>query len=157
MVGYIPLYLTSELWKMAYDPSWFKWRWVGLLALNVVAFVLSFSYLRWGEVGKRLMRTPNLPKHVPIIRSLWIAIIGLLISIVSGLVIFDVAGLPMARVALVDAEKGPFFSTSAIPCTYAGFFGYIHLPVLFLFAPFALLVGVVLQIFWEEKPVTQTA
>ncbi|MCI0486516.1 MAG: hypothetical protein L0229_07935, partial [Blastocatellia bacterium] len=157
MVGYIPLFLTSELWKMAYDDKWFKWKWVGLLTLNAVAFVLSFSYLRWGEVGKRLIRSPNLPECIPIGRSLWIAFLGLLISIVSGLVILDLAGLPMARVALVDAEKGPFFKTSDIPCTYSGLFGDIHLPVLFLFAPFALLVGVILQIFWEEKPITQTA
>lgn len=163
MVGYIPLFLTSELWKMAYDKDWHwgYWKtWLGVpyvFFLNGIAVLLSFLYLRWGEVGKRLVRTPNLGQRIPILRALWLAIFGWMVSITSGLVILDIAGLPMARVALVDAEKGPYFTTSALPYTYAGLFGDIHLPVLFLFAPFALLVGVVLQIFWEEKPITQTA
>ncbi|HLG17152.1 MAG TPA: hypothetical protein VJH03_22060 [Blastocatellia bacterium] len=155
-VGYLPLFLTSELWKIVYPTvsengspgqPWWGSRWWGLFLLNLLAFVLAFFYLRW-EVGNRLARTPTLSKWVSIRRALWLTSFGWLVSVVMGLVILDIAGAPMARACLPG--NPPYTGT-------LGLAGNVHLKALFLFAPFALLVGVILQIFWEDKPITQTA
>lgn len=149
MVGYLPLFITSEVWKIAYDHKWWWREPKGLLLLNVIGAALVFSYLRW-EVSNRLARTPELYARVPIRRALWLTIYGWSVSVISGLVLFSITGNAMARACLTDSS-GQFTEGTLI------LFSHIHLSALFLFAPFALLIGVVLQIFWEDKPITHPA
>jgi hypothetical protein len=117
--------------------------------LNVIGAALAFIYLRW-EVGNRLARTQELSRWVPIRRALGLTIYGWLVSVISGLVFFSITGNAMAGACLADSQS-PFPEGTPI------LFSNIHLSALFLFAPFALLIGVVLQIFWEDKPITHPA
>jgi hypothetical protein len=57
----------------------------------------------------------------------------------------------MARACFADDKR--WLSETGTPVLFSN----IHLSALFLFAPFALLIGVVVQIFWEEKPITHPA
>jgi len=41
-----------------------------------------------------------------------------------------------------------------VPYMYTGLFGEIYLKGLLLLFPFALLIGVIVQVFWEEKSIT---
>lgn len=152
LVGYLPLFVTSELWKIAYDPMWPARRPLGIVMLNAIAGLLTFGYLRWA-VGNRLARTPGLSASVPVYRALWLTIYGWMVSVISGLIIFSLAGSAMARACLANAN-------GELPASAAGtlgLFGPLHLSSLFLFAPFALLVGIIVQIFWEEKSITHPA
>ena len=138
-VGYLPLFVTSALWELPYklQPSY-------RLGCAAGAVVLSFTYLLWLEVHKKLSKTQELSKWLSRWRAFWILVLGCVISSVIGLVILDVVGGPLGRA-----------SYKGIPCGVTGIFGVIHWPILLFFAPFALLIGVILQIFWEEKPITQ--
>jgi hypothetical protein len=143
-VGYLPLLLTAELWHIPYEFRDGKpIVWWAIVFFNVVVFILSFAYLRWFEVAKKLARTPELPKWLSFRRAAWILILGVLISYVSGSVVLDLVGGPLGRA-----------SYAAIPHGASGLVGELHRPVLYLFSPLALLIGVVLQVFWEEKPLT---
>lgn len=153
MVGYLPLFLTSELWKIVYpksqDQQWWGSQCWGIFLLNFISASIAFLYLRW-EVANRLVRTPGLSRWAPIRRAFWLTILGLLFSIALGLAVFDVIGSQMASASL-DPDALKIYQGTK------GLIGSVHMEALFLFAPFALLVGVILQIFWEEKPITQTA
>jgi hypothetical protein len=70
------------------------------------------------------------------------------VALVVGLVVLHIVGEPLTQVIW---DK---------PCSIAGipvWKGTVHLPVLFLFAPFAMLIGIIVQIFWEEKSITHPA
>lgn len=149
IVGYLPLFLTSELWKMAYDCKWPQCKPWLIGAMNLCACFLAFGYLRL-EVGNKLVRTPGLSRYVSIGRPAWLTVYGWVVSVVSGLMLFGLAGASMARAVGLDEKQ----------CNAAGsvgLFGNVHLSALFLFAPLALLIGVIVQVFWEEKSITHPA
>lgn len=139
LVGYLPLMLTSELWKMSNKLCWWQ-----ITLPDVLALFLSFLYLRW-EIENRLTRTPELRQRVPIIRALIIIGYGLISSFLMGLTILDLVGGPLIRAS---------FDYKGMPGMCNGVLGEIYLKGLLLFFPFALLIGVIVQVFWEEKSIT---
>lgn len=146
-VGYLPLLLTAELWQVPYQFSDGKpISGLAIYAFNAAILLLSFVYLYRLEVSKKLIRTPEMPKCVPIWRAVWTLVLGGLFSYTSGLVVLDLVGGPLGHASYQHISLGA-----------CGIIGEVHLPVLGLFAPSALLIGIILQVFWEEKPITYPA
>ncbi len=146
-VGYLPLLLTAELWKIVYRFDATEPMSLGrILIIDLGALLLSFVYLRWFEVEKKLARTPNLARRKVVWRALWILVFGLVASLCVGIMILDVVGRGLARAHF-----------EGIPSGVPGIFGEVHTPILWVFAPFALLIGVILQIFWEQTPISYPA
>jgi hypothetical protein len=148
VVGYLPLVMTGDMWKLACNREWWGGRGWGMLLINILAGGLAFVYLRWWEIGNQLRRTPDLKNRVPVLRAVWLMLWSWLAAFFIGLVILDTVGTPLARVIWDDKPAPP-----GTP----GVVGMVHLPVLFLFTPLALLIGVIVQIFWEEKSITHPA
>jgi hypothetical protein len=148
LAGYLPLFITDDVWKLAASPNWVGSKLLGMILLNLGSIFIAFYYMRRWEVGKNLDRTPNFEARVLIWRSAFLAVFGWLVAVGLGIAIFQVAGEPMADVVLDPTRKSCLFSVST-------FAGKVYPTLLFQFAPFALLVGVILQIFWEDKPITE--
>lgn len=142
-VGYVPMLVTKEIWEAS-----IRILWPGVVVFWVFSFILSWLYLRW-EIGNRLRQTPELKHRVSMCRALFLFIIGTLITLVAGLFILDFVGKPFIDIYLENykTQLGQEWSVQ-------GLFSTIYPKMLLTFAPVALLLGVVLQIFWQERAVT---
>ena len=79
-------------------------------------------------------------------------IIAAVASLVMGLLMLDGVGQPLIEVYFSDGS----ISKALLSKEYRvqGLHSEIYPKMLLLFASIALLLGVILQIFWHEKPVT---
>jgi len=145
-VGYVPVLLTQEIWKTVPRLS-------GGFTVSciVVSLTLSCLYLRW-EIGNRMRQTPNLTLGVPLRRASVLLMIGVIAALVIGLAILDGVGESLIEVHF----SGDSISHTLLSQEYSvqGLRSKIYLKMLLIFAAIALLLGVILQIFWHEKPVT---
>lgn len=138
MVGYLPLMLTGEVWTALYQGNHGL---TSIVAFDIFTSLLSLFYLRW-EVANKLVRPPGLSQWLILKRAGWLLVWGLAISFSFGLILFDTIGRSLGQ-----ASYGQII----------GIFGPLYWEAWLLFAPLALFIGVLLQIFWMEKPVTHPA
>jgi hypothetical protein len=146
-VGYLPLMLTQEIWKLSTKISPYERAFYWLVSVTV-----SIFYLRW-EIGNRLRATPNLGRKVSFQRAVILTLIGGVASFMIGFFLLDVVGGHFVEIYLKESVvlKAPLpFEEWKIP----GVCGTVYPTLLFTFSPIALLLGVILQIFWQEKAVT---
>jgi len=147
LVGYIPLMSSEELWKWLLSLPRASAMFVWLLAL-----VFSYVYL-YAEARTKLLSdyavSLALRRDVRI-RSGQVYLIGLAEAYVIGIVLCEVWG--------VTAVNGLLKTVPAImPEVYGikGWLGVLVPKVIVLYAPLALSLGILVQLFWEEKTVTQ--
>jgi len=99
-----------------------------------VAIIASFVYLQ-AEISKNVKEKRKVSR-----RSRSILFLGLVESLTMGLVFCDLFG---AQLVKSSSDK-----------ILQGFFGLIYPKVVLLYFPLALFIGIFVQIFWEEKPIT---
>ena len=141
MVGYFPLIITDEVWQAsALLFAWKAW-WPPPFGIVIVflSLVASFSYLLL-EVKNKVIE-----RRLAWRRAINVFLIGLGWSLIMGLVILDLVG--PAFKSRLDVLNSLLW----VP----GLFGEIPVPLLVLYMPLALLIGIFLQIIWEEKPITE--
>jgi hypothetical protein len=144
-VGYVPALMAGEIWETSIRISWgYVWPFFS------ASLLLSWLYLRW-EIGNRMRQTLDLNKWVPFRRALVLLVIGVIIAFVLGLLILDFAGKPLIETYLSGGNSQAFLCREY---SIQGLFSRIYPKMLLTFASIALLLGVVLQIFWHERPVT---
>ena len=99
-----------------------------------------------------MRQTPNLKCSVPLRRASVLLIIAVVAALVIGLLVLDGVGQSLIEVYFSDSS----ISKTLLSKEYRvqGLHSEIHLKMLLIFAAIALLLGVILQIFWHEKPVT---
>jgi len=131
IVGYLPLILAGESWDMVIQMK-------VLEGFCVTAFAIGFSlYYIFIEIHNTVK-----DKWISLGRALRVFSTGLLESFVIGIVVSD----------LITRAFRPSLVTNIH--TVPGLFGYIYPKLLYLYFPLALLIGIFVQIIWEEKPIT---
>jgi len=130
VVGYMVLIFSNDVWNMIdriKSPATH-------FAIIVLAVAFAFFFLL-NEV-RQTIRHPG----VALTRSALILCMGIFYALVIGVVLSDLFGRGMAPAA----DPG-------IP----GLFGRLFPRFIILSAPLALLIGIFVQIIWEDKPITE--
>jgi hypothetical protein len=137
-VGYAPLLFSKDMWKTFQTMDWRP-----MFFLITVGMFGSLIYLRI-ELSKSLYGKWRIGGRVGFI---WL--VGIIEALIIGIIVSDVLGDWIG------------FSTEIADQTlreswvFKGFFGHIYWKVTVLAGALALLLGVILQIIWEEKPITE--
>ncbi|MDR4497183.1 MAG: hypothetical protein MRK02_04550 [Candidatus Scalindua sp.] len=132
-VGFIPLVAGSEMYTFPLSLTWFQVS-VGVFILVLIAFLyLTLEcYTLIGKKGGIFWRASS------------VILYGLFASFLMALCLCDIAA-----VHFIDYSKGSF------PTGYRGLVGVIYPKIVLFYAPAALLIGIFIQIFWEEKTITE--
>ena len=146
LVGYIILVATAEIWEFSLRVYQQEGKIVGLIqyiAIIITALLTSLIYL-FIEVNN-LVKKPGLSLR----RALSLFLLGATESFIIGLILFDLFADGMTRGLMgnlgIDADK----------IRIDGIFGHIYPLPLILYASLALVIGIFVQIIWEDKPITE--
>lgn len=134
IIGYLPLFVAKDAWVFGMNcPP------LVVLVLIPLCLVFSFVYLFY-EVNNNVE-----DRKIALERVLKIFYRGIIYSIISGTIIFDLT----CGTYMHDCTPEGYNNI------YMGFFGVIDPKILLVFFPLALLIGIFVQIIWEDKPITQ--
>ncbi len=132
IIGYIPLLFGEEMWKLGYYADYKT-----IAAIFIFCLGAAYLYLRF-EVGNKI-----LDKSKIFIRTWKIFSRGIAYSLIIGFIIQDIT----CRYMLVSSGQENFI-------LFDGLLGAISPKILLVFFPLALLIGIFVQIIWEDKPIT---
>lgn len=135
-VGFIPLIITAEVWEFA---SKIHWEHAALIFILAALGSAIYLYIEISNLNPR--PEPKLIRS----RSWSILFIGMIESLLISLVLFD----------LTSAYFAKYRFNADAPKVLCGIFGLLPVKEMLLFASLALLIGIFIQILWEEKPITQ--
>ena len=142
IVGYLPLVVGIETWQAMSFLAQSTWRWHTFF-LMVLAGMGAFGYLM-------LEMKNTIPlKKVLIKRGLSIYSLGLAWSLGIGLIVMD-----FLASAFKKMDENKFLGDSQITWL-SGVVGEIPWEIFLGYVPLALLIGIFVQIIWEEKPITE--
>jgi hypothetical protein len=147
VVGYIVLIVTADVWEFSLryyqQASKIVVGWQEYLAIIIIALDASFIYL-FIEVNNRI-KNPKLA----LLRALSLFFLGATESFIIGLILFDLFADGMTSELMsklgIDADK----------IRIKGIVGHIYPLPLILYASLALVIGIFVQIIWEDKPITE--
>jgi hypothetical protein len=142
VVGYLPLVVGAETWQFIGELAQSRGEW-RLLVMIGLAILVACGYLVL-EMHSIIGQSQGLWS-----RALKIYILGLAWSLVIGLIILDILAPTFKKI-----DEGKFLSEAQITWV-PGLLGEIPWEILIGYVPLALLIGIFLQIFWEEKPITE--
>jgi len=144
LVGYVPLMSAGDPWKwllrMPLAPAVGLWLLMLLVSLGYL-YVEARNTLTEGKLSAAMQRELW-------IRVLHVFFVGLSEALVIGFILSELFGETVLLSLLDDIE-----GTQVIAIT--GWIGYIFPKVILLYAPLALFLGILVQLIWEEKAVTQ--
>ncbi|AEB10597.1 hypothetical protein [Desulfobacca acetoxidans] len=142
IVGYLPLVVGIETWQaisfLAQSPS--SWQMLFLIGLAAAA---AFGYLIL-EIQHITLKRWEL-----LCRGFRVYTLGLGWSLGIGLVILDMLALSYQKM-----DEHIFLDETQLTWL-PGLLGKIPWEILVGYVPLALLIGIFLQIIWEEKPITE--
>lgn len=147
IVGYLPLVVGIETWQAMSFLAQSAYFWQTLF-LMLLAGVGAFGYLML-EMKNTIPQNKRENKRILIERGLAIYSLGLAWSLVIGLIIMD-----LLAAAFKKMDENKFLSDSQITWL-PGVVGEIPWEILLGYVPLALLIGIFVQIIWEEKPITE--
>jgi hypothetical protein len=131
-VGYAPLLFSKDVWE-AFQ----------MMERQPISF-LVFA----GAMGSLIYLHLELAKsgisHVWL-RAMFIWGVGLIEALVIGIIVSDVLGDSIGFKSEITNQSW----------VWKGFFGFLYWKVIFLAGALALLLGVILQMIWEDKPITE--
>ncbi len=137
IVGYLPLIVGDELWKFAILADRYT-----ITAIVFLSLFISFLYILH-EIsnivgyGKDVFR-----------RSVNIFSNGVLYSFSIGIILLDILNAHFVS----NMNDPQIFRSSHL---HSGILGVIDPKVLLVFFPLALLIGIFVQIIWDDKPITE--
>ncbi len=134
IIGFLPLIMAEEIWSFASDIT-FNHAFV----IITIVLVISLLYL-FVEVRNQKINTNSKAFK----RACVVLIYGLNISLVLSILINDLVGQYFLK-----WPEEPHFKP------LVGMFGIINPQVVIVFAATALLIGIFIQVFWEEKTITE--
>lgn len=134
VVGYMVLIFSNDVWNMVDRLGTAAIYPANGLVIILLAIGLAFFFLL-NEVRQTIRQT-----GVALTRSALILLMGILEALLIGVVLADLFGLGMAPA-----------SDPGIP----GLFGKLYPSFIAISAPLALLIGIFVQIIWEDKPITE--
>lgn len=137
LVGYLFLISSDSIVTFAVNANPFTVYLVGAFSLGLSYLLLSFEVRRsLGTTRSKIVERTTTLLCLGFIES---TVIGFLVADLFSDIFFQHIGNEILR-----------------PANFPGLFaGSMYPKVIILFIPLALLVGIVLQLFWEEKPISQ--
>ncbi len=148
VVGYVLLVVTAEIWEFSLR-YYQKEKIVCLIqyiAIITTALLTSLIYL-FIEVNN-LVKKPWLAFR----RALSLFLLGVTESFIIGLILFDLFANGMTNGLMSDLGIN---ADKIVEIRIDGFFGRIYPLPLILYASLALVIGIFVQIIWEDKPITE--
>lgn len=134
VVGYMVLIFSNDVWIMI-DRLFHSANYpANCVVIIVLATAFAFFFLL-NEVRQTIRNS-----SVALMRSALIWLMGIFQALVIGLVLSDLFGSGMSPAA-----------NSGMP----GIFGNLYPRFILISAPLALLIGIFVQIIWEDKPITE--
>jgi len=134
VVGYLPLLVTSDLWKFAFKAEWYV-----IFLIMIGAVIACWIYL-FVEVSNIV-----LDKRLAFNRASLLLVLGLVESLVIGLVASDLFAEKLLQNSVLVTSK------LEIPTIL----GTVYVDAVSLYFPMALFIGIFIQILWEDKPITE--
>ncbi len=134
IIGFLPLIMAEEIWSFASDITFSH----AFIIISIM-LIVSLFYL-FVEVRNQKINTNSEAFK----RACSVLIYGLNISLVFSILINDLFGQYFLK-----WPKEPRFKP------LVGMFGIINPQVVIVFASAALLIGIFIQVFWEEKTITE--
>ncbi|MBU0567817.1 hypothetical protein KJ693_01320 [bacterium] len=131
ILGFLVLWTTGDVWKYSINIT------PGAAGIIfVVANLIAYLYLKI-EITNAKVVSSEIKARAAII---WL--LGIVESLIMSLVISDFSA--------------QYFITIESHHPLCGIFGIIYPQVVFIYSALALLIGIFVQIIWEEKPITQS-
>jgi len=132
LIGFIPLTMGQEVYTFPLRLNiWQIFAMSGILYLIALLYLTTECYITTG-------------KKDAFMRALLITLYGLFISFFIGIFICDITSIHF-----ID------YSRSIYATSYRGLFGVLYPQIVIFFASAALLMGIFIQVFWEEKTITE--
>ena len=161
IVGYLPLLMTGDMWKFCLNITWLEFSQIVIVSLLACRIYL---YVEVNNVIKN--------KNEALKRSRAVLFLGCIESLIVGLVFCSLFGpILIDKVAFrgesIDFTQEHFLRHLPKEIHAPVLFGLLNVsvfknlvhvvypPVILLYFPLALFVGVFVQIFWEDKPITE--
>lgn len=135
ILGYLPLMMTDEMWRSA---SLLSWVHVAVIAFAAIASSYLFLYVE----TRNVLVSADWARR----RAVTLLTMGIVESLALGLLICEATTTIYAAVNPEIVSREPIF---------IGLLGIVNIKVLMLWAPVALLIGIFVQLIWEDKPITQ--
>uniref|UniRef100_UPI00404BA287 hypothetical protein n=1 Tax=Desulfobacca sp. TaxID=2067990 RepID=UPI00404BA287 len=141
IIGYLPLIFTTETWYVSIAEAWG----VNFL-LPILTLSASMFYL-FTEVKNNLEYTTEVYRD----RARSIFWFSLRVSLYLGMLLLPLIGVYLPAEAKIDELSGGY-PYLWIFFSYANF--CLFLKMLLFHVPLALFIGIIVQVIWEEKPVS---
>jgi hypothetical protein len=140
-VGYVILIIGSDVWTYSITISgWIR------LPIIIGALGAALLYLK-AEIDNTVGETEEQKRKKVSSRAWDVWIRGCFYSLGIGLLLMDLFGVEFIKHnGMMEEAKGNLL---------LGYFGFIEWRVFLLLSCVAFLVGVFVQIFWEDKPITE--
>lgn len=140
-IGFLPIIVPGDFWKMVVH--------LQVLPFIIIIFIaLSISYVFLEIIIERTVVDISKARK----RTMFIFCWGLFISLITGLIINDIFALPM----LNSFGKEFTITQSNFDVTVCGVFGIVVPKIVIFFSSIGLLVGIIVQLIWEEKPISHS-
>jgi hypothetical protein len=161
IVGYLPLLMTSEMWEFSMNITWLEF-----LQIIIVSLLACWIYL-YVEVNNAIR-----DKNEAFKRANSVLLLGCIESLIVGLVFCSLFGpILIDKVAFrggsIDFTQKYFlfhlpkeidapilFGLLNVPF-FKNLVHVVYPPVILLYFPLALFIGIFVQIIWEDKPITE--
>lgn len=141
MIGYFFLISSDQMVGFSLQTTPYDVFWISCLSI-----VFSYIFMRF-EVQRRIS---DMNRHITE-RTLSIFSLGLLESFILGVFTLEIFSGIFEN--LLKSQFTEYFYSIK---SFAGPLGGLLFPkVIILYVPLALLVGIITQLFWEEKPISQ--
>jgi hypothetical protein len=137
VVGYIPLVMQGDVWKLAYCMFYHNTVWIVMPLLLIVSF--AYLYIEISRISVNKRKT--------IWRAFCILSIGLLEALLVGFILCPLISIYFSPTTLSIEEEVIKLAIEPVNCL-----GYPQ--AFFLFFPLAMFIGIFIQIIWEDKPIT---
>ncbi len=141
IIGYLPLIFTAESWYVSITETWGMNLLIPLLTLSASLFYL------FTEVKNNLEYTAPIYRE----RALKLFWFSVRVSLSLGLLLLPLIAVYLPEDAKIGGLSGSYPYLWICSCRQNF---YLFLKMLLFHVPVALFIGIIVQIIWEEKPVS---
>ncbi|MCL0058825.1 TIGR02587 family membrane protein [Dehalococcoidia bacterium] len=140
LIGSIPLIMTEEVWRLALGLNWWE---IGVIFLSAFIFVLLYFRYECFKTDRK-------------IKSLFPRVFKVGLWGVSASLFFSTIFCIMFSHHFIDFESVAHDGLWYVRYLKLGpFFLAFHGKIIVFFATIALLIGILIQVIWEEKTITE--
>lgn len=141
LIGFLPLVVSLDVWQIVLN--------IGYLPYFVlISFILAVGFIL---MRIRILREVG-SKNEPTKRALFVVSWGLFISYITGLIICDLITIPVIQGLIQNSADIKYCKTVFV----SGVFGIIIPKILIFFSVLSFVIGLFVQLIWEEKSISHS-